>query len=162
MKSGMILAAVSVLACLNCWAGEPIRESSKEGTPSGVLSSNRDEHDEEQRAEKRYEEMLNKMQAAVEEIAQLYGNPIFVQIFTNDTERASELKLRLKAAKNEDDIRRELAELKKKRDELLNDIALKERETNRLTGRLVRQRIALEAVATALDQARKAVEDTAR
>jgi len=106
--------------------------------------------------------MLNKMQAAVEEIAQLYGNPIFVQIFTNDTERASELKLRLKAAKNEDDIRRELAELKKKRDELLNDIALKERETNRLTGRLVRQRIALEAVATALDQARKAVEDTAR
>src|ERR1022692_1682330 len=106
--------------------------------------------------------MLNKMQAAVEEIAQLYGNPVFLQVFTNDAERASELKQRLKAARSWDDIRRELAGLEKKRDELLNDIALKEREAARLTGRLVRQRSALDALATAVEAARKAVEETAK
>jgi hypothetical protein len=114
------------------------------------------------RADKRYEEMLGKMQAAVEEIAQLYGNPTFLQVFTNDAERAAVLKARLRAARSEDDIRSELAEIQKKRDDLINDMALRERESARLAGRLVRQRAALDALAAAFEQARKAVEDTAK
>jgi hypothetical protein len=115
-----------------------------------------------QRADKRYREMLDKMQAAVEEIAQLYGNPVFLQVFTNDAEQASKLKERLKAARAGEVIRRELADLEKKREDLLNEIALREREVTKLSGRLVRQRAALDALATAVDQARNAVEDTAK
>ena len=114
------------------------------------------------RADKRYDEMLGKMQAAVEEIAQLYGNPVFLQVFTNDAERAAELKERLRAARSEEDIRREVAEMQKKRDDLRNEIALKEREAARLSGRLVRQRAALDALAAAVEQARKAVEETSK
>lgn len=106
--------------------------------------------------------MLGKMQSAVEEIAQLYGNPIFLQVFTNDVERATELKQRLRLARSDENIRRELTDLEKKREELLNDIALKEREASRLSGRLVRQRVALDALAAAVEQARNAVEETAK
>jgi septal ring factor EnvC (AmiA/AmiB activator) len=113
-------------------------------------------------ADKRYEEMLDRMQSAVEEIAQLYGNPTFLQVFTNDAGQASELKQRLKAARTGEDVRRELANLEKRREELLSDIALREREVARLSSRLVRQRSALEALAAAVEQARKAVEDTSK
>jgi septal ring factor EnvC (AmiA/AmiB activator) len=102
------------------------------------------------------------MQAAVEEVAQLYGNPTFLQVFTNDAERASELKRRLNAAQSGDEIVKELAKMKATRDELLDDIALKEKEAARLSAKLVRQRAALDALATALDQARTAVEDTTK
>src|SRR5665213_1265392 len=84
------------------------------------------------RADKRLEEMLGKMQASVEEIAQLYGNPVFLQVFTNDLGRATELKQRLRGARSDEDIRRELADLEKRRDDLLNDIALREKEEARL------------------------------
>jgi hypothetical protein len=114
------------------------------------------------RADKRYEEMLGRMQAAVEEIAQLYGNPIFLQVFTNDVERATELKQRLRSAHATDAIQKEIKDLEGKRDELLNDIALKEREATRLSNRLARQRVALDVLAGAVEQARHAVEDTAK
>jgi hypothetical protein len=113
------------------------------------------------RADKRYEEMLDRMRAAVEEVAELYGNPIFLQVFTNDTGRATELKERIRATQTTEDVGRELTGLEKKRDDLLNDIALKQREAARLTTKLSRQRAALDALASAIDQARKAVEDTA-
>jgi predicted nucleic acid-binding Zn-ribbon protein len=106
--------------------------------------------------------MLGKMQAAVEEIAQLYGNPVFLQVFTNDIDRAAQLKDRLRSARSGDDLRRELADLQKKRDDLLNDIALREREAARLTNKLVRQRAALDGLSDAVEQARKAVEETAK
>jgi len=114
------------------------------------------------RAEGRYQEMLSKMQTSVEEIAQLYGNPVFLQVFTNDEERANELKRRLRAAQSGEEVRREVAELEKKRDELLSDIALKKRESSRLAEKLVRQRAALDALASAVEEARRAVEDTAK
>jgi uncharacterized protein YjiS (DUF1127 family) len=114
----------------------------------------------ERRASRRYEEMLDRMQAAVDEIAQLYGNPVFVQVFTNDPARAAELKERLRAAQGSERIRTELAALEKKRDELLSDIALREREAARVSSRLKRQRAALDAIAAAIEQARKAVEET--
>jgi hypothetical protein len=113
-------------------------------------------------ADRRLDEMLNRMQAAVEEIAGLYGNPTFLQVFTNDPDRAAELKLRLRTNRRGDTLQAELKELEAKRQELLGDIALKQREAERLAGRLVRQRAALDSVSSALEAARKAVEDTAK
>ena len=118
--------------------------------------------DATRRADKRYEEMLDRMQAAVEEVAELYGNPIFLQVFTNDAERATELKQRVRATQASEDVNRDLTGLEKKRDDLLNDIALKQREAARLTSKLLRQRAALDALASAIDQARKAVEETTK
>jgi chromosome segregation ATPase len=115
-----------------------------------------------QKADRRFEEMLGKMQAAVEEIAELYGNPVFLQVFTNDADRAAELRSRLKMAQNIDDVRRELDILEKKRDDLQGDIALKERETAKLNEKLLRQRKALDALAAAFEQAKDAVEYTAK
>jgi chromosome segregation ATPase len=83
-------------------------------------------------------------------------------VFTNDAERASELKQRLKASRTGDEIRREVADLEKRRDDLLGDIALKERESARLSGKLVRQRTALDTLAKAVEQARAAIEETAK
>ena len=105
--------------------------------------------------------MLAKMQAAVEEVAQLYGNPVFLQVFTNDMDQAAELKERLRLARSEKALRRDLSDLEKSRDEVMSDLALKQREASRLAARLVRQRAALDALAAAVEQARKAVEDTA-
>jgi hypothetical protein len=132
----------------------------KEGDPA--LAAAPDPADSAARADKRYDEMLGKMQAAVEEIAQLYGNPVFLQVFTNDVERATELKERLRVARSEEDIRRGIAEMEKKRDDLGNDIALKEREAAKLSSRLARQRAALDGLAAAVEQARKAVEATTK
>jgi len=118
--------------------------------------------DAEARADKRYNEMLDRMQAAIEEIAGLYGNPAFLQVFTNDPGRADELKLRLRTERGAAHLAAELKDLERKRDELLGDIALKERESARLASRLARQRAALDTLAAAVDGARKAVEDTSR
>jgi DNA repair ATPase RecN len=116
----------------------------------------------EERAHQRYEEMLAKMQSAIEEIAELYGSPSFLEVFTNDRERANDLKSRLAAVGSAASARRELADLAHRREELLNDLALKEKESRRLTEKLGRQRAALEALAAAVDQARRATEESAR
>jgi len=116
----------------------------------------------EDRAARKYEEMLSKMQAAVEEIAELYGNPSFLQVYTNDEDKASELKLRLASAGREKALRHDLEDLEKKREDVLGEIALREKESRRLTEKLVRQRAALDALSSALDQARKVSEDSAR
>lgn len=113
-------------------------------------------------ADKRYQEMLSKMRDAVEEIAQLYGNPVFLQVFTNDEGRAAELKLRLHAEHTVEEVRREVSDLEKRREDLLGDIALKNKEASRLSERLARQRAALEALASAIEQARNAVEATSK
>jgi len=135
--------------------GEPFAASSPPGNPAPP-------GDMEKRADARLQEMLNRMQAAVEDVAQMYGNPVFLQVFTNDAERAAELKVRLRSAKKGEEIESEMKELERKRDELLNDIALKEREAARLSARLARQRAALDGLAGAIEQARKAVEDSSR
>jgi len=128
----------------------------------GQTQQGRVDPDSPARADKRYEEMLGRMQASIEEIAQLYGNPTFLQVFTNDAEQAAALKERLRAAKKGDEIRSEIKDLGSRRDELRGDIALKEREAGLLAKRLARQRAALDAVAIAVEQARRAVEDTAK
>ena len=120
------------------------------------------DRDASARADKRYEEMLSRMQASIEEIAQMYGNPVFLQIFTNDVARASELKQRLHAEKTALEVEKDLRDLALMRDGLLDDIALKEREAAKLTRRLAVQRAALDAVAGAIEQARTAVEDTSK
>ena len=165
MKAKINLFAAVMLLCPHCWVyGESSKTPSKQSVyPDSVSASVVvPEREAEQRADKRYEEMLNRMRAAVEEIAQLYGDPVFLQVFTNDAGRASELKQRLKATSTGEDIRRELTELEKRRDDLLNDIALKQREAAKLAAKLVRQRIALDTLAVAVEQAQKAVEETAK
>jgi DNA repair exonuclease SbcCD ATPase subunit len=116
----------------------------------------------DERARQRYEEMLAKMQSAIEEIAELYGSPSFLEVFTNDRERANDLKSRLAAVGSAAAAQRELADLARRREELLNDLALREKEARRLTDKLARQRAALEALAAAVEQARRATEDSAR
>jgi DNA repair ATPase RecN len=116
----------------------------------------------DERARQRYDEMLAKMQSAIEEIAELYGSPSFLEVFTNDRERADDLKSRLAAVASAAAAQRELAELARRREELLNDLALREKESRRLTDKLTRQRAALEALAAAVEQARRATEESAR
>lgn len=128
--------------------------------PVPTLPSQTD--DQSKRADKRYEEMLDRMQAAVEEVAQLYGNPTFLQVFTNDPIRATKLRQRLRDSQASDDVGLETAALQKKRDDLAGSVALLERESSRLAARLARQRAALDALAAAVEQAKKAVEDTTR
>jgi chromosome segregation ATPase len=161
MRTPITIAGAALLLCPMCWAASGLPDPASKPNPS-TGTETAAANDSAVRADKRYDEMLGKMQAAVEEIAQLYGNPVFLQVFTNDEERASQLKDRLKLAKTGDDVGHELADLQKKRDDLLNDIALKQREADRLTNRLVRQRAALEALSEAVEQARKAVEETTR
>ncbi len=162
MKRKINMLAAFMLCTLCRSAGEASAPNQRLPAQSDPVPAAPVETSVGRRADKRFDEMLNRMQAAVEEIAQLYGNPVFLQVFTNDAERASELKQRLRAARTGDEIRREVTELEKRRDDLLSDIALREREVARLSGRLVRQRVALDALAAAVEQARKAVEDTAR
>lgn len=161
MKKHMFTIGIALVVFPICRAADGQRDPSAKPATVAVAQP-AVANDSNARADKRYDEMLGKMQAAVEEIAQLYGNPVFLQVFTNDIDRASELKERLRSARSGDDLRRELADLQKKRDDLLNDIALKGREAERLTGRLARQRSALDALADAVEQARKAVEETAK
>jgi len=165
MKTTIRLISLALLMCSIVRASsEPPAASPRQVSQQNLAPSNETapHGDASGRADKRYMEMLDRMQAAVEEVAQLYGNPVFLQVFTNDAGRASELKRRLKASQTGDDVTRELTGLEKKRDDLLGDIALKEREAARLTAKLARQRAALDALAAAVEQARKAVEDTAK
>jgi hypothetical protein len=156
--TGLIVACVARLA-----SGE---QSDPGSTPATeVLDSNATSKvpaAAEVKTNARYDEMLGKMQAAVEEIAQLYGNPIFLQVFTNDAVRASELKERLQAYRQAEEIRIEIENLRKKRDDLLSDIALNEKQATKLNERLVRQRSALDSLAAAVDQARRMVEETTK
>jgi chromosome segregation ATPase len=160
--------AISIAAFFACWAHLEGQESPKplprlipKADPAEVGTEDPG-RERDRRAGQRYEEMLAKMQAAVEEIAQLYGNPDFLQVFTNDPDRAAELKRRLRSERKGEEIQRELADLEKRRDDLLNDIALRQKEASRLTARLTRQRAALDAVAAAVEQAREAVEETTK
>lgn len=158
------LIVATLLVCHPCAAGPEFNQPGMGQAPKVEARPAKGEpveSDVDFRADKRYEEMLRKMQAAVEEVAQLYGNPTFLQVFTNDSDRAAELKKRLQEGRSGEEIRREMAILEKRRDDLLNDLALKQREAARLAARLVRQRAALDTLAAAVEQARKAVEDTA-
>jgi hypothetical protein len=152
VASGIVLAASALAA--DPGAVAPSNDPKAEAGTSEPSSA--------ERADKRYQEMLGRMQASIEEIAQLYGNPVFLQVFTNDVERASELKRRLRSARSGDEIESELQRLERRRSELRDDIALKERESARLTKKLTAQREALDSVSSALEQARRAVEDTSK
>lgn len=158
MKARPTLQALAAL--LICGPGVAAPDASQQG-PAHAQKAGATESESSRRASKRYEEMLSKMQAAVEEVAQLYGNPTFLQVFTNDEGRAAELKERLRLARSTKELQRELSDLEKRRDDDLNDLALKQREASRLAARLVRQRAALDALAAAVEEARKAVEETA-
>ena len=109
----------------------------------------------------RHAEMIGRMRAAVEEIAGLYGSPAFTQVFTNDPAEASELRRRLDAASSATRLERQVADLAGRRDALAAEVARREHECRRLAERLIRERAALEALAGAMDQARRATEASA-
>jgi hypothetical protein len=148
-------------ACI-ALGGQPVPETPLVNEVRVESAGTKPQSESEVLASKRYDEMLNKMQAAVEGIAGLYGNPTFLQVFTNDVGSASELRERLKNDRRTKEIRSEIEGLEKRRDELLSDIALKELQTGKLEEKLIRQRTALDALATAVEQARRAVEDTVK
>jgi len=159
IKRSLAIALAAALGSASIRAAspsDPLPGAVPNETPPAAAS------DAEARADKRYGEMLDRMQAAIEEIAGLYGNPTFLQVFTNDPARADELKLRLRTDRGATDLAAELKNLERKRDDLRDDIALKERESARLAARLARQRAALDTLAAAVAGARKAVEDTSR
>lgn len=151
------LIAVAPMARANPGPVEPSRAAAGPSVPGGEVPPTADE-----RARQRYEEMLAKMQSAIEEIAELYGSPSFLEVFTNDRERADDLKSRLAAVGTAAAARREVADLTRRKEELLNDLALRQQESRRLTDKLARQRAALDALAAAMDQARRAAEETVR
>src|ERR1700722_5277545 len=100
--------------------GDP--QPSKETLGGASLGGDRGKSNTTDAAEKRYDEMLGKMREAVEGIAASYGNPMFIQVFTNDLEKAVVLKRRLQSAKRGDEIRLELSSLEKRRDDLISEI----------------------------------------
>jgi len=151
------LVAVVPMAWANPAPGEPGLPAAGPSVHGGEAPPTADE-----RARQRYEEMLAKMQSAIEEIAELYGSPSFLEVFTNDRERADDLKSRLAAVGTAAAARREVADLTRRKEELLNDLALRQQESRRLTDKLARQRAALDALAAAMDQARRAAEETVR
>jgi hypothetical protein len=161
IKLGVIWLIIDCAAGLML-AGEPTVPPTQMHDPEAPGTMNEVYAERDMRADKRYEEMLGKMQAAVEQIAQLYGNPLFLQVYTNDADRALELKERLKADRRGRDLRLEVEGLEKKRDELLDEIALKERQTRELSEKLIRQRLALDNMSTAIEQAKRSVDDTTR
>ena len=160
----LAIAALALLCAAGLAGREPGGPPEKAPRPEPPASpaSGVDEAERARMADRRYEEMLDRMQAAVEEVAQLYGNPAFLQVFTNDAARAEDLKRRLAQAQGSDEARIDLASLQKRREELAADIALKEREAARLAAKLDRQRAALDGLAAAVEQARRAVEETAK
>ena len=109
-------------------------------------------------AEQRYQEMLSRMQRSIEDIAQLYGNPLFVQLFTNDPPKAEEFRRRLVLSEGTDELRARHEELIKRRDELTKVVALQERESASMGERLARQRAALDSVVKAVEAAQRAIE----
>lgn len=112
-------------------------------------------------ADARYAEMKRKIVGAVEEILQLYGNPSFAEVVTNDPQKAADLRARISASTSSDQIRSEVAELEKRRNDMLADIALREREVEALKVRAARLRASLDQAATAIQGAQRAMEANA-
>ena len=104
--------------------------------------------------------MFGKMRAAVEEIAALYGDPLFVQVFTNDRTKAAELRARLAETESLAALRSETETLKAERGKLEDEVARDRRQAALLSDRLARQRAALDVVAKAVDRVNQAVEGT--
>jgi hypothetical protein len=161
MKTTLTLLTIFLLATSQSKLLGDVQPSNK--TPdSASLEANRGKPNPSDDAEKRYEEMLSKMREAVQGIAESYGNPMFIQVFTNDREKAALLIQRLQTSKRGEEIRLEVSNLEKKRDELRSDIALKGKEASKLSDRIARQRSALDALAAVIERANNAVEDTSR
>lgn len=95
-------------------------------------------------------EMIARMRAAVEQIAAEYGNPTFVQLFTNDSVQAQVWRKRLHLIQSADLIAAELASLERKK-----KVANEEVEATRL--RLAALHAEAEQLAVRLQQVRPAI-----
>lgn len=113
-------------------------------------------------ADEREKEMLSRMDAAVQQVAGLYGNPRFVRLVTNDAAAAKQFQERLEISRSRDSLRGELAELEKRKKQLDEDIALRSKTLTDMDGRLIRSRAALDAISKAGDDMKRLVEDAAK
>lgn len=114
-----------------------------------------------ERAASREREMYVKMDRAVQDIAQLYGNPRFVRTMSNDPDLAAEFKARIQATRDTESIRAEVADLTQRREALKDEVALLEREAEAAKAKLARTRATLDAVQTTLGQATRTIESSA-
>ena len=146
------LAAVSLALRLSLGAEAPASSLALGSLPSEKASVEGEAS--------RMDEMYQKMRRAVEDIAELYGSPRFVQVFTNDRLLADELRLRLRATDSLKQLNAQIEDLSHRCDRLKAELAKREAEAASASQRLARQRAAMNAVANAVDQANRAVEGT--
>lgn len=73
-------------------------------------------------------EMVMRMRMAVEQIAAEYGNPLFAQIFTNDSVQAQVLRKRVQLLQRAEEIRAEIAGLEKQKLEAAGELEISRRQ----------------------------------
>lgn len=161
-KTGLFLGAVAVVSSVLAHAGPtaaPGSASEPESVPptsslaGQVIPGTLDEASARK-------EMYGKMRSAVEEIASLYGDLPFVQVFTNDRGKAAELRARLSETDSIKRLRAETEALKAERSKLEDELARDRKQAALLSERLARQRAALTLVSRAVEQVNRAVEGT--
>ena len=108
----------------------------------------------------RTREMLAKMDAAVREIAGFYGNPPFVRILTNDGRSAENFKERLSLSNKISDIRKELADLEKQRNEVTADLVLRRDTVKKLDEQILNTRATMDAIGKLVADSQKAIEES--
>ncbi|HEY1792957.1 MAG TPA: hypothetical protein VGG34_08555 [Opitutaceae bacterium] len=107
------------------------------------------------------DEMFEKMRTAVEEIAGTYGDPPFIQIFTNDPKAAEAMQLKLRELGGDKAAKSELGALEKVRDKLNADLAKRAKEKKQLEDKIREQSRQLDDLAAAIARARALLDATA-
>jgi hypothetical protein len=131
-------------------AQAPVALTQEPGKPSAALAAEREQ------------DMFGKMDAAVQQVAGLYGNPRFVRLMTNDPAAADQFKARLDLTKARETLAAEVTDLEKKKAALDSEIAIREQTLADMDGRLIRARAALDAFGKAGDEMKRMIEDAAK
>lgn len=127
----------------------------KADAPSGVSTA---KAERDARADARMDEMRRKIVAAVEEILITYGNPAFAEVITNDPVKAAELRRRIADTRSGEELQRAVAALTQQREELKNDIALRERELEQLRLRAGKLRGTIDQAVNQLQRVQQGIE----
>lgn len=106
-------------------------------------------------------EMLSRMDEAIQTIAGRYGNPRFVRLMTNDPAASEQFKARLELARSRGELAAALDELELKRAELDAQIELRTKTLAEMDARLIRARSALDVVSESTDRIKRFVEGAA-
>ena len=112
-------------------------------------------------ANEREQEMLKRMDDAVQQIAGLYGNPRFVRLMTNDPSAAEQFKTRLELARSRDELASSVKLLEDKRADLDAQIALRTKTLTDMDSRLMRARAALDTISESGERMKRLIEEAA-